>query len=217
VAEIRLISPLSSSLVLEDILQQHRLQGHQLNGEEAVAFFYCSRTTGESERQEPKDILRCILKQLSSPLYGLPLKEPIVTKYERERQGNALDAGLSIKYSKDVLLQLIRQEYSRVTIVIDALDECNRNTRILLFHFLEEILRQEQGAVVKILISSRTEPDILDVFGCSSNLYINAEDNAEDIRRFVDEQIDKRLLGGKAEEELRKRAKDELCMKAQGM
>jgi hypothetical protein len=217
VAGITLISSLSSSLVLEDILQQHRLHGHQLNGQEALAFFYCSRTTGESERQEPKDILRCILKQLSSPLHGLPLKEPVVTKYERERQANALDAALSIKYSKDILLQLIRQEYSRVTIVIDALDECNRNTRVLLFRFLEEILRQEQGAVVKILISSRTEPDIFDVFGCSSNLYINAEDNAEDIRRFVEEQIDKRLLGGKAEEELRKRAKDELCMKSQGM
>jgi hypothetical protein len=204
-------------VVVEDMLKQHPLQKHQLNGQKALAFFYCSRTTGESERQEPKDILRCIVKQLSSPLYGLPLKEPVVTKYEREKQANALDAPLTIKDSKDMILRLIREQYTHVTIVIDALDECNRNTRIALFNFLEEVLLQEQGAVVKILISSRTEPDIYDAFGKSSNLYINAEDNAEDIKRFVEEQIDKRLLRGKAEEELKGRVKKELCTKSQGM
>ena len=212
-----LISLPSSSLVLEDILQKHRLQEHQLNGQEALAFFYCSRTTGESDRQEPKDILRCIVKQLSAPLYGLPLKEPVVTKYEREKQNNALDAPLSLKYSKDIILQLIRQDYSRVTIVIDALDECDSNKRAELFRFLQEILRQKQGAVVKILVSSRAEPDINDILGGSSSLYINAEDNAADIRRFVEEHIDKRLLAGKAEDGLRKRVKDELCTKSQGM
>jgi hypothetical protein len=116
-----------------------------------------------------------------------------------------------------MVLRLTREQYTHVTIVIDALDECNRNTRIALFSFLEEVLLQEQGAVVKILISSRTEPDIYDAFGKSSNLYINAEDNAEDIKRFVEEQIDKRLLRGKAEEKLKDRVKKELCTKSQGM
>lgn len=111
---------------------------------------------------------------------------------------------------------LIQKEYSHVTIVIDALDECNSTRRGDLFGFLRELLHLPE-IVVKIFVSSRNEPDIYDFFGDSSNLYINARDNAEDIRQFVEQAVETRLLGGKAEDDLKKRVKNVLCEKAQGM
>jgi hypothetical protein len=73
------------------------------------------------------------------------------------------------------------------------------------------------GVVVKIFVSSRNDPDIFEAFGGSSNLYIDASDNAEDIERFVEQEVERRLLGGKAEDGLKIRVKEALCRKAQGM
>lgn len=110
--------------------------------------------------------------------------------------------------------KLIRDEYSSVTIVIDALDECTK--RGDLFHFLGDLLKC-QGTVVKIFVSSRNEPDIFEVFGDSENLYIEASHNAEDIKNLVEHEVDTRLLGGEAEDDLKELVKKTLCEKAHGV
>lgn len=199
-----------SSLVIDDLLRPH------LDIQTGSAFFYCSRTSGQIERQEPKDILCSIVRQLSSPVPGLPLKPPVIAKHEQETLVAKPPAPLSLKESKKLIQRLIQDEYSSVTIVIDALDECNSKKRGDLFRFLGDLLKLP-GTIVKIFVSSRNEPDIFEVFGDSDNLYIDASNNAEDIRNFVEQEVETRLLGGKAEDGLKELVKRKLCEKAQGM
>lgn len=75
-------------------------------------------------------------------------------------------------------------EYTHVTILLDALDECEIKSRPKLFAFLAK-LRCYPKTTVKILISSRNEPDVYECFGGVNNFSINAVDNADDIRRYV--------------------------------
>lgn len=125
-------------------------------------------------------------------------------------------AQLSIKESINLITDLIQHHYRHVTIVLDALDECYEKSRADLFILLAR-LACTQEAVVKVLISSRNEVDIMDQFGRSANLYIDADDNAEDICKYVNREIDNRLLHGKARLAIRLQAKEALNRKAQGM
>lgn len=150
------------------------------------------------------------MRQLSSQIPGLPLRPSVIAKYEQKKLAASPPATLSLKESKDLIRKLVQDDYSSVTIVIDALDECNSKTRSEFFWFLEE-LSKFSGTVLKILVSSRNEPDILEVFGDSDNLYIDASNNAKDIRHFVEREVETRLLGGRAEVELKEVVKKTLC------
>lgn len=135
----------NSSLVINSLSRPN------LDTQAALAFFYCSRTSGENERQEPKEILRSIVRQLSSQIPGLPLRPSVIAKYEQKKLAASPPATLSLKESKDLIRKLVQDDYSSVTIVIDALDECNSKTRSEFFWFLEE-LSKFSGTVLKILV-----------------------------------------------------------------
>jgi hypothetical protein len=192
------------------------LQEPHLYSSEAFAYFYCSRTSGSNERQDPRHILMSIIRQLAAPLAGLPIKAPLISRYKQDNTMGNREAHFNIKECSNLIIELVTHHYSHTTIVLDALDECDPKTRAQLFSLLSK-LAYRRDTKVKLLISSRNEPDILDQFGGSSNLYINAEDNADDIRKFVNKEIDSRLLHGKAREPLRARVKEELNRKSQGM
>lgn len=211
-----LVSIVVTQLTSERTLDDKLLNVPQRSTKEALAYFYCSRTVGDDQRQNPRDILNSIARQLAIPLHGGALKSPVVEKYDEEEKEGRLQAAMSIKDSKLLVRTLIENEYSNVSIVIDALDEIDPNTRTDLFEYLNELVELTAGNV-KVFVSSRNEPDIFESFETSSNLLIDATDNAEDIERFVKQEIPKRLLGGKANPDLRNRVQQILCDKAQGM
>lgn len=200
-----------SACVVNRLLQQSRL-----DSSEAMAYFYCSRTSGHTERQDPPKILRSLLRQLAASLPGLPLKPPVISLYKEEMAMGSQQAQPNIRESENLIRELLQQHYSHVTIVLDALDECDPKTRAEMFTVLARIA-YTQGVAVKVLISSRNEPDIFEHFGASSNFYINTKNNSEDIRKLVNSEIDNRLLHGKASEAIRSVVKEELNLKAQGM
>lgn len=107
-------------------------------------------------------------------------------------------------------------EYTRVTILLDALDECEYQPRQSLFAFLTK-LSCNPNTTVRILISSRSEPDVHEWFGGASNLFINATDNANDIQRYIQHELQARLLFGKAPKILREKVENSLNNKAHGM
>ncbi|MCJ1381046.1 hypothetical protein MMC17_004155 [Xylographa soralifera] len=110
----------------------------------------------------------------------------------------------------------VKVEYTKVTIIIDALDECQSQQREKLLRFLIKLIR-ESNAVLKILVSSRDGTEIADYFGTIGSLHIDASDNEADIREYVDVQIETRLLSGTANHELKAWVKTLLNAKAQGM
>lgn len=202
---------LASSCVVENLLEKP-----WLDGDDGLAYFYCSRTTSDARQQDPRAILLALLRQLAAPLPGLPLKSPIISLYNRETTRGSQEAHLSINEIIALLMDLIENHYQNVTLILDALDECNANGRLQLLEAFTT-LTYNPKTVVKTLISSRNDPDIEIHFSRIPNLSITATDNADDIAKFVRKEIGQRLLHGRASKQIRERVERDLNSKAQGV
>lgn len=186
---------------------------------ELLAYFYCARNAAEPQRADPNEILRSLLRQLSSSKADFLIREP-VRKKSKELQDEGFDPrGLRIDECKQLILNIL--EHSPATIVIDALDECDPSRRYLLLDSLQEIL-QGSANLVKIFVTSRDDGDIVCRLRDSPNLYIRAEDNGEDIHNFVKLEVEqsiekKRLLSGNVSTELKLLMIETLNQGAQAM
>lgn len=206
----RLIS-LISSCVIEKILEQP-----WLDSKDALAYFYCSRTSSDTRQQDPRAILLSILRQLAAPLPGLPIKPPVISVYDRETTRGSQEAQLSIDEIAVLLAELIHNHYENVTIVLDALDEGDVKGRLYLLDTFTKLTYNPKTAV-KTLVSSRNDPDIENHFSKIPNLFITVTDNAGDIMRFITKELGQRLLRGKASTQIRARVEDDLNKKANGV
>ena len=184
-----------------------------------VAYFYCARDAAEPERADPEKVLLSIARQLSGTDITQPLCEATIQSHARFKKAGLDARRLSLHETVGLILDLLFD--SPATIVIDALDECDPTRRHELLDSLDHII-QNSANVVKILVSSRDDGDILCRLGTSPNLYISAKYNAEDIRRFIRHEISssiekKRLLGGRVSDHLRNVVIDTLEAGSQGM
>ena len=162
-------------------------------------YFYCSRSAAEPERSNCAAVLASIVRQLSYVELGLPLLKPIIEKYERECQGFSSN-NLCLDDSRELIIELI-EHYFMTTIIIDALDECDREERQSLLDALESILQESSFGLVKIFLSSRDDRDIVYTLQDYPNLDIISEKNTDDIEAFVRAETDnlvqrRRLLRG---------------------
>ena len=128
----------------------------------SVAFFYCARSIAEPERGKPLEIMNALLRQLASSKPDMPVKELVAQEYEvRKRKAHEDGSTLKRMTIKDctrLILEIIKT--CPTTIIIDALDECEEDTRYELLEALDEIVR-ESVEVVKVLVSSREDVDIV--------------------------------------------------------
>ena len=123
----------------------------------------------------------------------------------------------AIREKKRLLLQLI-EIYPQITLVVDALDECNKETRASFLEKLDILVSGKSSYLVKIFISSRPELDIKHRFSDESNMEIRATNNEKDIAMFVDDKIkDKKEWYCKISSELRELICETLVSKSDGM
>jgi len=154
--------------------------------DEALAYFYCDRN--ESARQDPELILRSFVRQLSMSRNSDAIQHSLVQLYYQKRKNGFASGELKIEESRDVLLQLVRI-YPQTTLVLDALDECHKETRTQLMDILDTLVTQSPKPV-KIFISSRPDRDVRYRFECGPNVCVGAADNRGDIAKFVNDKID---------------------------
>ena len=173
---------LTRSIVVEDGLKDFDL-GHS----PPPAYFYCSRNPAEPARSKPEAILASIVRQLANLKPENPLLEPIITSYKNEEMKGFPSGKLGIRESCVIVLQLV-EHYPLTTIVIDALDECDPETRFELLEALERIL-QESSNLVKIFVSSRNDQDITFNLQHYPNLEIASSKNRDDIAGFVRNEV----------------------------
>ncbi|KAK2765322.1 hypothetical protein FQN54_008166 [Arachnomyces sp. PD_36] len=203
-----------ASVVIDGCLQQVSTGATM-----GLAYFYCARNPTEPLRADPLEILRSIARQLSCPNLNAPIQPATMEVYEKERDVGFSFRRLDLRGVVDLILKLTA--YNPSTIVLDALDECDSSRRHELFDALDNILRKSSN-LVKIFVTSRDDTDVVCRLGDSPNIYINAADNAEDIQRFIDVEIEnainqKRLLRGKISSSLRDTLTTTLNNGAQGM
>lgn len=107
------------------------------------------------------------------------------------------------------------------TLIIDALDKCDPLRRHELLTALDEIV-QRSASVVNVFVSSRDDSDIVCRLDESPNLYINAQDNSQDIKNFIllaveNAILHRRLLNGRVSLQMRRSIVETLENGAQGM
>lgn len=170
------------SIVVDDLLQKFE----QLPNDEAFAYFYCDRN--QSDLQNPTLILSSFVRQLSTLRnYGIP--RSIVQMYDQNRQTAFASRTLKLEESQILLAELF-QTYPQITLVVDALDECDKDIRSEFIDILEKFV-DESPNPIKIFISSRRDRDIEDRFKDGPSLGISATDNQDDIATFVRHEIPK--------------------------
>lgn len=106
--------------------------------------------------------------------------------------------------------------YTKTTLVLDALDECEANSRIQLVEMIEFLLSTSKKPL-KVFISSRPDGDIRARFTSRPNIEIQATDNQGDIEKFVNKEIDKPRLWGPISSSLRRDIVKILLERSQGM
>jgi Cdc6-like AAA superfamily ATPase len=141
-----------------------------------VAYVYCNYKSQAD--QNIASILAAILKQL---VQIRPLTLGIVEEMHQKHACHGTKPSLDDIYSA---LQDVLAQYPYVYIVVDALDECENETRRQL---CTKLLDLQKGADVRLMVTSRFVPDVEDAFQLALRLEVTASD--EDVKQFVIGQI----------------------------
>lgn len=180
---------------------------------EPVLYFYCNRN--EDQRRDPTYILRALLKQLSlaMPLAGLP--KPVVEEYDNQSKDGFASGPLGFRCCSGLLRSLLAI-FPKTTIIIDALDESYPAERGRLLDLLEAFMNLPEN-LIKIIISSRDDVDIQLRLANIPNHYIEAQDNQDDIERFINREMATKTRLFQLPNELKGQVISTLASKAEGM
>jgi hypothetical protein len=140
-----------------------------------IAFVYCNFWRQHEQRAE--DLLASLLKQLAQGQSSLP--DGIKSLYNKHKN-------MRTQPSFDELsrtLYIVAAMYSRVFIIVDALDECQESDGCR-SRFLSEIFNLQAKSRANIFATSRFIPEITERFEGSMSLEIRASEH--DVRRYVD-------------------------------
>lgn len=153
--------------------------------QEGVAYFYCNRN--EEERRTPLSILQSYVRQLAAPQRRPGQMRTQLKKLCLETRRKGSDLGFSL--CQDELLESING-YSKTTFILDALDECEPESRWKLVSAMESLLSNSKNPL-KIFIAGRPDAEIRGLCTSQPNIEIQATDNQGDIEKFVIEEINK--------------------------
>lgn len=153
--------------------------------DESFAFFYCDKD--DTTRSQPLAILQSFVRQLSTAASN---PKSVQTKLRNTcKEAREKGTNFRLEQCKEQILASLNI-YQKSTLVIDALDECDPDTREDLINALNLFL-SESTKPVKVFISSRPDPDIARELESSPNVGISASENQEDIKKFLDVELDK--------------------------
>ncbi|OTB06199.1 hypothetical protein M426DRAFT_119710 [Hypoxylon sp. CI-4A] len=140
-----------------------------------IAYIYCNYK--QQADQTATDLLLSILKQLTRRRPVLP--DAVKTLHDRHKQKRP-----SIEEISDNLKSVSRL-YSRVFIVIDALDECQSSNGCRAKLLSKIFVLQKQGG--NVLATSRFIPDIVERFSGFPSLEVRARES--DVKRYLARRI----------------------------
>lgn len=139
-----------------------------------LAYIYCDYT--KRNEQKLTMLLSNILRQLLQAQQSIPSSVTELHKHHSTRGTRPTHEEVFD------MLQSVIKDYSRVHLVIDALDECLDPTRGRL---LSKIRDLQKGANVKLMVTSRFGPD-LEGFEDVVNLEVRTSN--DDLKRFLNNQ-----------------------------
>jgi hypothetical protein len=164
-----------TSIVVDDL---HDRFGPDITSTVALCYVYCN--FGRKDEQTLDDLMLSLLKQLGQNQASLP--ESVRDLYDRHKARRTRPSVEEIGRT----LQSVATTYSRIFIIVDALDECQSSDGCR-SRFISEILNLRNRTGANILATSRFIPDISERFQDSASLEIRASD--DDIGHYLEGNI----------------------------
>lgn len=162
--------------ILTSIIIEELHARFQNEDEVGMAYVYCSY----QRKYTLEDLLAILLKQLIQRMQSVP-KDFVDLYHCYKRQAGRLSLRELRKW-----FQCATSLYSKVFIIVDALDECN-----ISFALLPELFALQTLSHVNLFATSRCLPNIATKFGDTPSLEIRASD--EDIQTYLKENIPRLL------------------------
>ncbi|KAJ5154789.1 Major facilitator superfamily domain general substrate transporter [Penicillium coprophilum] len=178
---------------------------------EGFAYYYCKRTRGRGD-EKPDDIIRSLFRQLAVPGQGSHISKDVQDLFLQYKDKTSSP---DINTCKEQLLKLINQ-YGRTTIVLDALDECDKVTRKMLFNVISDLGTKSEKPM-RVFFSARPDPDIRMHFRGHATIHIQATDVNNDIRLLIEEKVRVIQCWDDMSRHDQKQTVDKLCEKSAGM
>ncbi|KAF4974626.1 hypothetical protein FZEAL_8485 [Fusarium zealandicum] len=172
-----------SSKVIDDMIGL--MASDDIN--EGLAYFYCDRN--QEDRQQPMRVLQSIVRQLATQHTKTTIMSIVLDVYNEHKKEAFALSEITMQDCRRLLTEMLAV-YSQTTIVIDGLDECNKETRHELLDILDELLSSSSHPI-KIFIASRNDGDLKARYQEGRHLEIQATDNQGDIEQFVQDKLDK--------------------------
>ena len=145
----------------------------QNNNDVGIAYLFCDIKVQD---QKPEDLLANLSKQLVKEGSVPDNVMDLFNRCKAKRKPPSLE-----EISK--VLSSVISSYSRVFIVVDALDECQAKCRM---KFLERLSPQTETEV-NIFATSRFIPEVVKAFEGKASLEIRA--SKEDVEKYLDENL----------------------------
>ncbi|KAI9832809.1 MAG: hypothetical protein M1819_004029 [Sarea resinae] len=162
-----------TAIVIGDLIEQ--ISGDPDIG---IAYIYCNFR--RKDEQKLYDLLTSLLKQLAEGQPSLPQEVKDLYDYHGDKRSRPLIGEIS------KTLRSVIDSYSRVFIIVDALDECEVKGGCRT-NFLSELTRLQAQYEVNLFATSRLIPEIQENFkGCMS-LEIRASEG--DVRRYLNDHM----------------------------
>jgi ankyrin repeat domain-containing protein 50 len=150
---------------------------------EGFAFFYCNRN--DDQRRKPLSVLQSYARQLAAPAGHPKLVQKHLRALWQDLRSSGKDLGMA-SCKKQILSSV--SLYDKTTIILDALDECELESRIAIMDAIKLLLSQATKPL-HVFVSSRPDGDIRSLLEHVPNIEIQATDNNDDIKKFVREEI----------------------------
>lgn len=183
-----------------------------LKVEEGLAFYYCQRSGDKLE--DPNDIIRSILRQLATR--ALQANSNQMRKDVQDLFSKSKD-DISHPEIATCKLHILKstEQYSRITLVIDALDEC-AEPKNGLFDLIELMMSQSK-CPMRVFLSARPNFGVEERFCGKATVKTEPDQVESDIEKFIAHEIAEFPNWNLISEEVQLRAIDSLTQKSEGM
>ncbi|EHK19820.1 uncharacterized protein TRIVIDRAFT_171764 [Trichoderma virens Gv29-8] len=196
--------PGAGKTILTSIVVDYLYSKFYNDSKTGIAYIYCNFK--KQEEQKIYDLLASVLKQLAESQSWLPESiKKLYNRHKAKRTRPSLDEILTVLQSVTII-------YSRIFIIVDALDECQASSGCRA-RLISELSNLQMRNGVNIFATSRIIPEIREKFKGSKEVEIRAYD--EDVRRYLDSQIVQ--LGSKFLETHCEEIKTEITRVVEGM
>jgi Cdc6-like AAA superfamily ATPase len=173
--------PGAGKTIVTSIVVDHLCTIFQNDSSIGIAYLYCNYR--QQHEQKAVHLLLSLLKQLLQKRPSVP--EAVKRLYEHRK-----DTVPSL-HEISIVLHSVVADYSRVFIIIDALDECQASDGSRR-RLLSEILSLQARTGANLFATSRFISEIMEEFKRSIVLEIRA--NNEDVLRYVDERMSQSII-----------------------